>query len=90
MPDHTHAIQFGIFKLDNVPSKVTIKVDGNPVPYTATNGDNIDLIPYLSKDSEGRVNRGWHTVTITPNDLGRINAQIYTQFFIQSRGGGNF
>ncbi|MCM3241336.1 phage tail protein [Cytobacillus oceanisediminis] len=90
LPDHTHAIQFGIFKLDNVPSKVTIKVDGNTVPYTVTNGDNIDLIPYLSKDSEGRVNRGWHTVTITPNDLGRINAQIYTQFFIQSRGGGNF
>lgn len=90
LPDHTHAIQFGIFKLDNVPTKVTIKVDGNKVPYTATNGDNIDLIPYLSNDGEGKVNRGWHTVTMTPNDLGRINAQIYTQFFIQSRGGGNF
>lgn len=90
LPDHTHEIQFGIFKLNNTPSRVTITVDGNTVPYTATNGDNINLIPYLSKDSEGKVNRGWHKVTITPNDLGRINAQIYTQFFIQSRGGGNF
>jgi phage minor structural protein len=90
LPDHTHEIEFGIFKLDNVPSKVTIEVDGITIPYTSTNGDNINLIPYLSKDGEGKVNRGWHTVTITPNDRGRINAQIYTQFFIQSRGGGNF
>jgi hypothetical protein len=48
------------------------------------------LIPYLSKDTEGKVNRGWHTIAIAPNDLGRINAQIFTQFFVQSRGGGSF
>lgn len=90
LPNHSHAIQFGIYKLDKTPTKVTIKVDGNTVPHTTTSGDNIDLIPYLSKDSEGKVNRGWHTVTIAPNDLGRINANIYTQFFIQSRGGGSF
>jgi phage minor structural protein len=90
LPNHTHAIQFGIYKLDNLPSAVVIKVDGNTVPFTDTNGDNIDLIPYLSKDGEGKVNRGWHTITIAPNDLGRINAQIFTQFFIQSRGGGSF
>jgi phage minor structural protein len=90
LPNHTHAIQFGIYKLDNLPSAVVIKVDGNTVPFTDTSGDNIDLIPYLSKDSEGKVNRGWHAITIAPNDLGRINAQIYTQFFMQSRGGGSF
>jgi phage minor structural protein len=90
LPDHTHEIQFGIYKLDRLPTSVTIKVDGNTVPHTSLEGENIDLIPYLSKDSEGKVNRGWHTVTITPNDLGRINANIYTQFFIQSRGGGSF
>ena len=86
LPNHTHAIQFGIYKLDKTPTTVTIKVDGNTVPVNGTSGDNIDLIPYLAKDSEGKVNRGWHTVTIAPNDLGRVNAQIYTQFFIQSRG----
>ncbi|WHY76220.1 phage tail spike protein [Neobacillus sp. WH10] len=90
IPNHTHEIQFGIYKLDKTPTAVTIKVDGNTVPFTGTSGDNIDLIQYLSKDTEGKVNRGWHTVTIAPNDLGRINAQIYTQFFIQSRGGGSF
>lgn len=90
LPNHTHEIEFGIFKLNKKPTKVTIKVDGNTVPTTALNGDNINLIPYLSKDNAGKVNRGWHTISITPNDLGRINAQIYTQFFIQSRGEGEY
>ncbi|MFS0591708.1 phage tail spike protein [Cytobacillus horneckiae] len=90
LPNHTHEIQFGIFKLENTPSSVLISVDGNKVPFNSTKGDNIDLINYLSKDSEGKVERGWHTVSITPNDLGRISAQIYCQFFIQSRGGGSY
>ena len=87
LPDHTHEIEHGIFKLNRTPSAVTIKVDGTVVPITATSGDSINLIPYLSMDSENRVQRGWHTVEITPNDFGRINAQLMVQFFMQSRGG---
>lgn len=87
LPDHNHEIEHGIFKLDRLPTKVTIKVDGNTVPHTALSGDSIDLIPYLERDSENRVKRGWHTVEITPDDLGRINAQLMVQFFMQSRGG---
>ncbi|MBT2736171.1 phage tail spike protein [Bacillus sp. ISL-7] len=90
IPDHTHAIEFGIYELGQLPTSVVIKVDDNTVPFTSVEGDNIDLIPYLSKDSEGKVDRGWHTITIAPNDLGRINAQIYSQVFIQSRGNGSF
>jgi phage minor structural protein len=90
IPTHTHDIEHGIFKLSQLPSSVTIKVDGNTVTHTSTSGDNIDLIPYLAVDSGGKIVRGWHTVEITPNDLGRITAQITTQFFIQSRGGGNY
>lgn len=87
LPNHTHAIDFGIFKLENTPTSVQITVDGNAVPYTSTSGDGIDLIPFLSRDGSGNVQRGWHKLSIKPNNLGRINAQIYTQFFIQSRGG---
>ncbi|WP_281202708.1 phage tail spike protein [Cytobacillus kochii] len=90
LPNHTHEIQHGIYKLNSTPSRVTIKVDGNTVPHTSTSGQNIDLIPHLGTDSSGKVNRGWHTIEITPNSLGRITAQITTQFFIQSRGGGNY
>jgi len=86
IPNHTHEIEHGIFLLDRLPTKVTIKVDGNIVPITAIEGEDVDLIPYLSMDEAWRIRRGWHTVEIAPNDLGRINAQLITQFFIQSRG----
>jgi phage minor structural protein len=84
---HSHPIKHGIFTLDTVPSSVTIKVDGNTVNYNSTSGDNIDLVPYLDKDSQGNVLRGrYHTLEIKPNGLGRINAQVFTQLFLQSRG----
>ncbi|ALY08080.1 hypothetical protein BhaS171_00024 [Bacillus phage vB_BhaS-171] len=87
IPPHTHEIDHGIFKLDRLPSSVTIIVDGNVVPGDSLSGENVDLIPYLAKDSEGKVSRGaWHTVEVLPNDLARIQAQITAQFFIQSRG----
>jgi phage minor structural protein len=84
---HSHPIKHGIFTLDTVPSSVTIKVDGNTVPYTSTSGDDIDLVPYMDKDSDGKVLRGqYHTLEIEPNGLGRINAQVFMQLFLQSRG----
>lgn len=91
LPDHTHEIDYGIYELDTLPSAVTIKVDGNPVPITSTSGNEINIIPYLSKDSSGKINRGqWHEVTITPNGLGRITANIITRLFISSHLGGTY
>jgi len=86
LPDHTHEIEYGIFKLSEMPTAVTVKVDGNTVPYTDTSGENIDLVPYVDKDDDGLVTRGWHTIEITPNKLGRITANVVKQVFIQSRG----
>lgn len=90
IPNHTHDISHGIYKLTTLPTAVTIKVDGNTVPHATISAENLDLIPYLATETDGKVVRGWHTVEITPNALGRIMAQITTQFFIQSRGGGNY
>lgn len=88
LPDHTHDIQHEIYILDELPTSVTIKVDGNTVTYNSTSGENIDLIPYLSKDDSGRIQRGrWATVEIYPNSLGRINANVISRLFIQSRKG---
>jgi phage minor structural protein len=84
---HSHPIKHGIFTLDTVPSSVTIKVNGNSVPHTSNIGESIDLVPYLDKDSNGDVLRGqYHEITIAPNGLGRINAQVFMQLFLQSRG----
>lgn len=90
LPNHTHAINFGIYKLSTLPTSVTIKIDGNTHTIHSVNADDVDLIPYLSKESNGRVTRGWHTIEILPNARGRINAQIYTQFFISGHGGGDY
>lgn len=91
LPDHIHDIQHGIYKLSERPSRVTIKVDGNVVPVTSTSADNVNLEPYISKNNKGEVERNkWHEITITPDKLGRVNANVITRLFIQSRKGGTF
>jgi len=86
IPEHTHPIEHGIFQLDSLPTNVQIRVDGNLVPFSGTSTDGLNLVPYLSKDDGGKVTRGKHMISLTPNERGRINAQVNTQFFIQSRG----
>ncbi|MGH0588855.1 phage tail spike protein [Bacillus mycoides] len=91
LPDHMHDIQHGIYKLSEKPGRVTVKVDGNIVPVDSTSAQNINLIPYLSKDGGGKIERNkWHEITITPDKLGRVNANIISRLFIQSRIGGTF
>lgn len=90
IPGHGHDLIYGIYKHATLPTAITIKVDGNAVPGNSLEAENLNLIPYLSKDSGGNIKRGWHTIELFPDDLGRINANVLTQFFIQSRGGGNF
>ena len=90
IPAHSHDIEFGIFE-GPTPSSVVVKVDGTVVSGLGTDEQDVDIIPYLSKDGEGRIQRGiWHTIEIAPNSLGRIVASVNTQIFIQSRGGGNY
>jgi len=90
IPAHTHDIEYGIFE-GPTPTAVTVKVDGNVVPGLGTSADEVDIIPYLAKDSGGKIQRGtWHTIEIAPNSLGRIVATVLTQIFVQSRGGGNY
>lgn len=90
LPNHTHNVKHEIVELDTLPSSVVIKVDGNTVPHTSTSGDRINLIPYMAKDSDGKITRGRHEVTIQPNGLARIEADLILRVFIQSQLGGVF
>lgn len=91
LPNHTHDIEFGIFELYQTPSKVTIEVDGNTLPFDSIRGQDINLIPYLAKDNEGKLQRGRYVeIKITPNSLARINATVTGRLFIQSRSGGTY
>ena len=88
MPDHTHEIEFGIFQGQRADS-ISINVDGNAVPVT-TNLNNINLIPFLRRDTSGRIVRGaWHTIRIIPNRQSRIVGAVYLNVFTNSRGGEN-
>jgi phage minor structural protein len=89
IPNHTHQIQYGIFQ-GPTPTALTLQVDNNLVSGAQTFANDIDIVPYLSKDSGGRIIRGWHEIKITPNNLGRITADVVVQLFVQSRGGGDF
>ena len=89
IPDHTHEIVHEIVEAPVSAGSVVIKVDGNIIPHTSTSGDRIDLTDYLSKDDSGRITRGRHEITITPNTIARIEADLILRVFIQSQLGGN-
>jgi len=84
---HTHPIEYGIYEYNNLPTSLTVKIDGNIVPFNGLEGE-IDIIPYLAKDSDGKVLRGYHTIEVIPDDLARINLILTNRFFIQSLDGG--
>jgi len=89
IPSHTHELQFGIYQ-GSTASAVTIKVDGKAIP-ASNPGQDINIIPFLSVDAGGRVQRNtWHTVEIVPNRMTRVVANIFMQIFTNSRGGGDY
>lgn len=89
MPSHGHDMRYGIYEGDSA-NIATITVDDVQIP-TPENLDNINIIDYLSKDQSGKIFRNqWHEILITPNVQSRIIAAVFTQLFVNSRGGGDY
>lgn len=65
---------------------VTLEVDGTVVSGTPTSRTDFDLTPYLSRNTDGSIVRGWHTLKLTPNANSRIQGAIVEVVFLQSRG----
>jgi phage minor structural protein len=88
LQDHEHELEFGIYEMGVTATSVKIEVDGNILPETSTSGDEIDLVPYLDLDENGRIRRGSYIeIKITPNNLARINASVENRIFISSHVG---
>jgi hypothetical protein len=68
------------------PSAMTVAIDGNVIPGTATSLDEFDMTPYLTRAADGSIVRGLHQITFTPNANGRVQATIKGMLFLQSRG----
>lgn len=61
------------------------------MPIKETSGEGIDIILYLDKDDGGKIRRGrFLEITLTPNDLARIDATVNLRLFISSHIGGTF
>lgn len=90
IPEHTHEIQYGIYEDSDIADRVTITVDGNVIPGTDTSKERFNIVEYLSKSTDGTINRGWHEIIMTPNKRARIEAQITMRVFIKSQLGGEF
>ncbi|WP_368251969.1 phage tail spike protein [Enterococcus sp. 2201sp1_2201st1_B8_2201SCRN_220225] len=90
LPDHTHEIEYGIFEDSTTASTVSIKVGDNVIPGTDTRRERFNLVPYLPKNEDGTVRRGWIEIEMTPNRRARIEAQITARVFIKSQLGGEF
>ncbi|MBQ7486394.1 MAG: phage tail protein, partial [Clostridia bacterium] len=93
IPDHKHGIVYGIYE-GSMASSVQVTVDGTPVPAEALQDSEgrilreIDVVPFL-RMSEGRITRGtWHEVSLIPDRLTRIEANLFVQTFVTSWGGG--
>jgi phage minor structural protein len=87
---HTHPQIYGIYKHSSMPTAIEIKVDGVKIPENDLSGENIDIAPYLSKDSDGRILRNaWHEITLRPtDDLALINATLIQRLFVSNHIGG--
>lgn len=89
LPSHTHDLEFGIYQGETADT-VSIKVDGNTI-QSVEEGEDINIVPYMSVDSSGKIDRNtWHTIEIIPDKMTRIAANIFLQIFTQSRGGGDY
>lgn len=87
IPGHTHEQKHGIYEGSRA-NNCYLRIDGRTV-YNYN--EEVNIIPYLSKDDGGKIQRGtWHEVEIVPDGLTRINASIFIQLFTNSRGGGDF
>lgn len=86
---HTHPIEYGIYE-GGTASAPAVSVDGNAVPSSVLQGGEFDAAGYLSRDADGRIERGaWHTVAFTPDAMTRITASVYVRTFLRSLSGVN-
>lgn len=90
VPGHSHGISYGIYE-GGKAEKVTVKVDGTEIPAGDLESDEMDIVKYLAKDSNGKITRGtWHEIEIAPDAISRIEANLFVQTFVTSHSGGSY
>ncbi len=86
---HTHGIEYGIYKGTRADT-VTVSIDETAVPAAIAESRDFDAAPYLGKDENGRITRGWHKLSFCPDKMTRIEGTIYVKTFVTAFDGGRF
>ncbi|WP_440112192.1 hypothetical protein [Paenibacillus sp. QZ-Y1] len=75
VPPHSHPIEYGIFE-GTMATGVRIIIDGitRGGVYSSTE-NNVDVTPWIQTP-------GWHTIELSSQQLGRINASLYMKTFV--------
>ncbi len=90
LTNHAHELVYGIYE-GGTAGRVTLRIDGEEVPQEESQRDEMDIVRYLAKDEDGRITRGaWHEIELVPDELTRIEANLFIQTFVQSIGGGDY
>jgi hypothetical protein len=89
LPDHVHEIQYGIYKGTSA-SSMSVQIDGRAVGTFEHSASNVNLIAYMSKNANGEVMRGRHTIQITPDTLTRVECAIQIRLFTNAHGAGQY
>ena len=98
IPSHTHSITIPALSINNTygiyesgrADYVTLKVDGTQIGGQYSSISDLNITTAFNGAGSGEITRGWHTLTITPNKLTRINVSLAVQLFANSRGGGQY
>ena len=89
LPNHTHDIDYGIYKGPSA-NTMSVYLDEQLVGTYDSNISNINLIDYMSKNANGNIMRGKHTIRIIPNTLTRVECIFQIRLFTNMHGGKQY
>lgn len=89
LPNHTHDIDYGIYK-GPAANTMDIYLDDTLVGSYDRSISGINLIDYMSKNANGKVMRGAHTIRIVPNALTRVECIFQIRLFTNMHGGSQY
>ncbi len=89
LPNHYHDILYGIYQGPSA-SYMQVYLDNVYIGQYSSSVRDLNLISYMSKNANGQILRGEHTIRIVPSGLTRIEGHFQIRLFTNARGGGQY
>lgn len=88
IPNHVHDIQYGIYKGKAATGMIVYLDDTKVGEWKDVSGiTGLNLIDYMSKNANGKIMRGPHTIRVIPNALTRVECMFQVRLFTNMHGG---